>query len=292
MKQKILIISLLLFPFTAFSQIDSLEIKELKQTVIQLKTELKSQKADFSKQQSETNKNINDLRSEIANERENIATLADSLGVKIVNTQTNAEQQIHSVRQTVSKNTLYWIIAALTIALLCILLFWLLRRKLKSDKADMIEQLNKAKSAIEENLIKEFGKQTELMDEQLKVIKKQKEKAADVELDHSLVLKVADEITLIERNISHMNPETKGLKPLIRAVERLKDNLLSKGYEIPELLGMTYVEGMKVNVISSLPDETLKEGKDIITKVIKPQVNYNEKLIQMAQVEVSVGINK
>ena len=277
---------LLLFSLTAFSQTsDSLVLKQLQQKVGQLQRELKNQKAEFSKKQSETNKSINDLRLEIVNGKENL----DSLDIQIVNSQTNAEQQINRTRQTVNKNTL---IAVLSIALLLCVLFWLFSRKQKSDKADMIEQLNKTKSAIEENLIKEFGKQTELMDAQLELIKKQKEKTTDVELDHSLALKVADEITLIERNISHMNPETKGLKPLIRAVERLKDNLLSKGYEIPELLGMSYVEGMKVNVISSLPDETLKEGKDLITKVIKPQVNYNEKLIQMAQVEVSVGINK
>jgi hypothetical protein len=106
-----------------------------------------------------------------------------------------------------------------------------------------------------------------------------------------LALKVADEITLIERNISHMNKDTKGLKPLIRAIERLKDNLLSKGYEIPELLGKPFIEGMKITIITSIPDENLEKGRDLITKIIKPQVNFNEKLIQMAQVEVTVGIN-
>jgi hypothetical protein len=34
------------------------------------------------------------------------------------------------------------------------------------------------------------------------------------------------------------------------------------------------------------------KGIDTITKIIKPQVNYKDKMIQMAQVEVTVGINE
>jgi len=37
------------------------------------------------------------------------------------------------------------------------------------------------------------------------------------------------------------------------------------------------------------PDNTLKRGEQIITRIIKPQVNYNNLIIQEAQVEVSVG---
>jgi hypothetical protein len=93
----------------------------------------------------------------------------------------------------------------------------------------------------------------------------------------------------MERNISHMNSDTKGLKPLIRAIERLKDNLASNGYELPDLLGKPYNEGMKAQVITSIPDDNLEQGSAIITKVIKPQVNFKDKMVQMAQIEVSVG---
>jgi len=37
------------------------------------------------------------------------------------------------------------------------------------------------------------------------------------------------------------------------------------------------------------PDENLKEGEQIITRIIKPQVNYKGVMIQQAQVEVSTG---
>ena len=163
----------------------------------------------------------------------------------------------------------------------------LLFKKQQSDKTDIISQLSETKQSIDEKLVNEFSKNTEAF-EALSQLPRPDQSA---ELDHSLALKVADEITLIERNISHMNKDTKGLKPLIRAIERLKDNLLSKGYEIPELLGKPFIEGMKITIITSIPDENLEKGRDLITKIIKPQVNFNEKLIQMAQVEVTVGIN-
>jgi len=37
------------------------------------------------------------------------------------------------------------------------------------------------------------------------------------------------------------------------------------------------------------PDENLKQGEQVITRIIKPQVNFKGVMIQAAQVEVSVG---
>jgi hypothetical protein len=87
-----------------------------------------------------------------------------------------------------------------------------------------------------------------------------------------------------------MDKGTKGLKQLERSIAKLKDNLSANGYEIPELLGKPYHPGMKVIVVNSIPDENLEKGSEIITKVLIPQVNFNDKMIQTAQIEVSVGV--
>jgi hypothetical protein len=58
----------------------------------------------------------------------------------------------------------------LSAILLSGLLYWLLSRRQQTDKTDFIDQLSKTKSSIEESLVKEFGKQTELMDSQLHLI--------------------------------------------------------------------------------------------------------------------------
>jgi hypothetical protein len=277
---------------SVFAQTRDSVIIRLQKNIKQLQTGMENQKTDFSKQLSEANKNIKSLRTEIAVERANFKALADSLGIQIANTQNQAEQQIYGVQQTVSKNTLHWIIAALAIVLLSVILFGLLRFKQKSDKTDIILQLSQTKSAIGESLIKEFGKQTELMNTQMELINQKKtytQASINFEPDHSMALKVASEINLIERNINLMDTDTKGLKQLVRSMEKLKENLAANGYEIPLMLDKQFHEGMKVIVVNSIPDENLEKGSEVITKILVPQVNYHGKMIQTAQIEVSVG---
>ena len=74
-----------------------------------------------------------------------------------------------------------------------------------------------------------------------------------------------------------------------RSVGKLKDNLSANAYEMPELLGKPFNQGMRVIVATSIPDENLESGQEIISKIKIPQVNYNDKMIQTAQIEVSVG---
>ena len=81
---------------------------------------------------------------------------------------------------------------------------------------------------------------------------------------------------------------TKGVQPLAKALERLEEGLQEKGYEIVELLGMKYSEGMTMQANLTIDDE-LEPGQQIITKVNKPQVNYKTTVIQVADVEVSFG---
>ena len=107
--------------------------------------------------------------------------------------------------------------------------------------------------------------------------------------DHSLALKVADEIVRIKTNLMRMDASVRGHKQLSKAVERIEANFLANGYEIVDMLGKPYYEGMKC-VASFVIDETLPEGSQKITRVIKPQINYNDVMIQAAQIEVSQNI--
>jgi hypothetical protein len=271
---------------------DSAAIATLQQQVCKLQIELKNQQTDFSKQLSTTNTNIGNLQLQIERQKQTIAELADTLGVKIGETVQNANEQITDINKSVSKKSLLAIGGGILLLLLSIALFiWLFKRQ-KMSSADIIGQLEKTKSSVEEQLVNEFAKQVEVIESLLKTIRELPVTAGNAEPDHSLALKLADEITLMERNISHMNQDTKGLKPLVRAIERLKSNLNSNGYEFVELVGKQYKEGMRITIVSSIPDENIKKGIDTITKIIKPQVNYHDKMIQMAQVEVTVGINE
>ena len=89
--------------------------------------------------------------------------------------------------------------------------------------------------------------------------------------DHSLALKLAGEITTIERNISFMDEGTRGLKQLRRSVGKLKDNLLANGYEMPELLHQKYVQGMNVIVVTTHQDDTLEAEGRAYKQVLVPK---------------------
>lgn len=142
------------------------------------------------------------------------------------------------------------------------------------------------KKKIQEESIKLDDKLLKLFERQIANVPQNE---GSGKFDHSLALKVADEIVRIELNMSRMDSSIKGHKQLAKAVERIKDNFKANGYEIVDLLGKPYNEGMKVSA-NFVVDEDLEEGKQIITGITKPQVNYNGKMIQAAQITVSQNI--
>jgi len=298
MKRQITFAILLFSSFGTFAQVTQedfdKEMKPLTQKVNSLQSEnskLKSEIGNLNIKLSNANKSIDSLRSKTQENSSAIFQTANQLGIQITTTEQTANKRIDEVGQSLSKNSLYGIIGVLSAILLSGLLYWLLSKRQQTDKTDFIEQLSKTKSSIEESLVKEFEKQTELIEKQIDLLENANinSEHSSSEVDHSLALKVADEITLIERNISFMDKDVRGLKQLLRSVQKLKDNLAANGYEIPELIGKQFHQGMKLIVVNSVPDENLQKGDEIISKIIKPQVNYDNKMIQPAQVEVSVG---
>jgi molybdopterin converting factor small subunit len=291
MKKTILSLIMQFAVLTNFSQTpDSIAIVQLRQTVGNLQKELKNQKNDFSKKLSAANESIENLQSQIDSQKQTIDVFADSLVIKITENAQNANEQIAGVSANVSKKTLFGIIGGMILLLLSVALFVWLYRKQKTSRADIIGKLEKQKTTIEEQLVKEFAKQAEIMQSLVETLHATSlPTTATTEPDHSLALKLADEIILMERNISLMDDNTKGLKQLNRSIGKLKDNLAANGYEIPELLGKPYNEGLKVIVINSNYNEKLQSEEKVISKIVKPQVNYNDKMIQAAQIELNVG---
>jgi predicted RNase H-like nuclease (RuvC/YqgF family) len=300
MKRQLIFTLLLFSSLSVFAQSISgvdldKELKALPEKFKKLQTEnslLKSKIGFLNSKLSSINARIDSLRHQSLRNDSAINKTANELGIKIQETGSKNEGNITKVSESLSKNSLYGIIGVLSTILLSGLLYWLLSKRQQTDKTDFIDQLSKTKSSIEESLVKEFGKQTELMDSQLHLIEQQKttlQATPNAEPDHSLALKVASEINLIERNINLMDSKTKGLKQLQNSVGKLKDNLSANGYEMPELLGKPFNQGMRVIVATSITDENLEKGAELITKILIPQVNYNDKMIQTAQIEVSVG---
>lgn len=236
--------------------------------------------------------NMRILNNQYESVKQELSKANKELDTKVNDSEKLNDVKFSNVKDSLERNTLYWILAFLTTALISTLFYLFISRRQKTDKNYVISQLNITKNSIEENLVTEYSKLTELMKSQLELEKQKfisQQKNDIIEPDHSLALKVADEITLIERNLKYMDVKTKGLKQLSASVRKLKDNLAANGYEIQEMLGKKYHEGMKVIVSNSVPDDSLEPGQEIISKILKPQVNYNSKMIQAAQIEVSIG---
>jgi len=171
------------------------------------------------------------------------------------------------------------------------IVYWLLGKRIANSKTDVETQIKNTKTALEEESIKLDSKLVEVLETELK-LKQEKTQTvssnSNNEVDHSLALKVADEIIRIQKNLQQMDSETRGLKQLSASVKRIQDNFASNGYELVEMLGKEYNEGMKA-APSFIPSDDLETGKQIISRIIKPQVNFKGQMIQSAQIEVSVG---
>ncbi|MFC1591335.1 hypothetical protein ACFL43_02305 [Thermodesulfobacteriota bacterium] len=216
--------------------------------------------------------------------------LQQGLENKIESNERVTSDRLSKINTSLSKNTRNWIIAVSSIALLSAILFSLLRIKLNREKCTLSNEIIKTQKYLEGESVKLDNKLVTLLETQLKL--RQEEQAANnksaEEVDHSLALKVADEIIRIQKNLTNMDPATKGLKQLNAAVKRIQDNFDAKGYELVEMIGKRFDEGMKVSA-NFRPDESLNPGEQIITRIIKPQVNYNGVMIQSAQIEVSIN---
>lgn len=169
--------------------------------------------------------------------------------------------------------------------------YWLIKRIRRS--VSTIDEVSKVQDSLQAAQTKMLEESVKLDNKLLEIAEKQLETVPQVtsktEQDHSLALKVADEIVRIELNMSHMDASVKGYKQLAKAVQRIKDNFSANGYEIVDMLGKPYSDGMKVTA-NFVSDDDLEQGKQVITGITKPQINYNGKMIQAAQITVSQNI--
>ena len=263
------------------------EHKSLNSSQSALNKDYKKLKGSFETYKQNTESEIDSLQQVINSNSANIKKTADELGVKIEDTHKFTSQSVTDLNKTVSKNTLYWIIAILVVALLVLLVFVLLRKQIFKQKTDLDSNLQDTRKVLEEEGVKLDNKLVEVLETQLKIINSSNA-GTEKEADHTLALKVADEIIRIQKNLTRMDEKTKGLKQLTASVKRIQDNFASNGYEIVEMLGKAFNDGMKVSA-NFVPDEDLEAGQQIITRIIKPQVNYKGVMIQSAQIEVSQG---
>lgn len=304
---KILLALFLLAGLTCYAEADNTELQRVNNKVIQLSQTVES----LTKENQQLKNNITDLQrgNTVLQEQlvalEAISDSVDNVLMSGVSSNTELANSNHAVAtekiqvvETASQSNIHqltvWGIWAIVVLLIVAIVIYIVLHRGISKGTDAISAIREAQGNLEEESVKLDTKLVELLDKQLSIEKSQSRATANVTQqavtpDHSLALKVADEITRIEKNLSRMDSSVKGYKPLVKAIDRIKDNFKANGYEIVTYLGQTYNEGMRINP-EFVIDETLPEGTRTITSVSKPQVHFNGELIQKASVTVSQNI--
>lgn len=278
------------------------EIVLLKTEIDSLKAIQKRLNADFSmlsKKNIELLKKVDSLKGECDRLADNQSADKDELSTSIGRTKDEigkTNEKVLATEKVISSRSLWGVVGIVALAITLIATVWMFLKKFKSGNSS-IDDVRRAQSSLETAQKNMCEAQKKMQEEAIQLDNKLIEilsnqsvtpplTSPDGELDHSLTLKVADEIVKIEMNLSRMDESIKGYKQLYKGVQRIKDNFMANDYEIVDMLGKPYQAGMKA-AVTFVTDESLEPGQQIISRIIKPQVNYKQIMIQAAQIEVS-----
>ena len=232
-----------------------------------------------------SNKIDNNNRFEVVTkESENLRNALNEANInvtKIENSSSKNADDIDTVNKDLSQKQQYGLIIIAFSIILILIVYLVLSNKWNNDT----KKLSKKQKEILEKQIQDSQK---LADWLGKETEQNLANNSSGEPDHSFAKRVADEIVRITTNLSRMDESVKGHRQLSSSVRKLEQTLNANKYELVKLLNQPYKEGMNIEA-SMVVDDSLNPGESIITRIIKPQINYMGKLIQVAQVEVSVG---
>ena len=262
-------------------------VDSLIQNLILSEKTIEQLKNSISNLENQLNDKVDGLQDKTSQLGDVTTTLAEDLTSaknevsEIVESSSKNTNSIDTVNQSLSQKQQYGLIFIAVFLILVLTVYIILSKQQNtSTKAIAAKQ-----QEIFEKQIQDSQQLTDWLSNQTT---KNFGNSSDGEVDHSFAKRVADEIVRILTNLSRMDDKIKGYKQLSASVRKLEQSLNSNGYELENLLNKPYDNGMNLQA-NFVIDENLKEGESIITRVIKPQINYKGKLIQAAQVEVSQG---
>ena len=234
----------------------------LTELVEKYNSNLKQDISDIEEKTDLINNDLSESNSRISNNSENLTS-----------TNANLERASNDISDKAMKG-----IIAISISLFLILMvYYFLNKKWNSET----EKLSLKQKELIEKQIEDSQKIADWLSE-----KSTDELSNSSKTDHSFAKRVADEIVRMSTNLSRMDDSIRGFKQLSASVKKLIQSLSINEYEIVELLNKPYSPGMNLEA-NFVFNEEIEKGSKIITRIIKPQINYKGKMIQGAQVEVS-----
>lgn len=272
---------------TCFNKIQAIDatVQTLQRENESLKSEVSTLNSTITVQSTE----IDSLKSVIDETNNGVSALADSLNINISTTRKQIQTNSDSLNATIAEKsqTGVWIFIAIGIILVILaLIFGILIARRKNEVVSLSAKADKLNEEIVNRLSSEMN--------EMQAISKQIASLSNVsggnsDSEQALIKTLADRITFMEMTLYKMDSSVRGHKQLSKSIKQMKDNLLANGYELVDMLGKDYHDGMKVTA-NFVEDEDLPQGKQVITGIIKPQINYNGKMIQSAQITVSQNL--
>lgn len=293
MKVSRIILALIASAFVATTHAesnDSIKLVRLEQTLQKeikaresLKNDLALQK-DLIKSQAGV---IDSLRSAIDQNARNIKTTADEIGVKI--DETNSTLDSKADASDVKSKTIWGGIILVLLTLIVSIISFVFG-KLFAKRGNELASLSAKADKLNEEIVAHMSKEmTDMQNIAKQISSLASSLITNSDSEQKLITTLADRITFMEMTLYKMDSSVRGHKQLSKSIKQMKDNLLANGYELVDMLGKDYHDGMKVTA-NFVEDENLPEGKQIITGIIKPQINYQGKMIQSAQITVSQNL--
>ena len=293
MKVSRIILALIASAFVATTHAesnDSIKLVRLEQTLQKeiktresLKTDLVLQK-DLIKSQAGV---IDSLRSAVDQNARNIKTTADVIGVKI--DETNSTLDLKADSSDVKSKTIWGGIIIVLLTLIVSIISFVFG-KLLAKRGNELASLSAKADKLNEEIVAHMSKEmTDMQNIAKQISSLASNPIANSDSEQKLIITLADRITFMEMTLYKMDSSVRGHKQLSKSIKQMKDNLHANGYELVDMLGKDYHGGMKVTAIF-VEDENLPEGKQIITGIIKPQINYQGKMIQSAHITVSQNL--
>lgn len=257
-------------------------LESLKISDKQLQTTISEQKAQIDA----LNKRLADAKLEI--QKANAATTGSLSTVRSENERIN--DQVEEIGSRTNRR-------AVLLALFCTALafsgiagfLYLMKKTVSTSKSEPVPVSAPPESDLSK-LAEQNGRDVEFLDVLTKTYLLLQERAsadgnASEIADHRLPLKVGDEIHRMRKRIENMPQEIKGLGALRNSLNRLEEEFNDSGYQMLDLLGKQYNDGMRLEA-RFVDDPSIPKGSEIITDVLRPQIAYKDKVIQFAKVEV------
>lgn len=254
---------------------------------------LKTKMSNLSNELNAQAKAIDSLEAQVLENKTNGEKSANELGAKIDSTDKNTV----ALSKSVDSKTIIAIVAVVVLLIFLGLVYFLLHNRIRKSNDDIVAMKDRAdelsakaddlNAKIVEHLSSEVTELQKVSDSAATLSKATGQGGNNDEQD--LIKTLADRITFMEMTLYRMDNKVRGYKQLTKSISQMKDNLSANGYEIVDMLGKPYNQGMKVTA-NFIEDENLEQGQQIITGIIKPQINYKGKMIQAAQITVSQNI--